>query len=89
MGNAKAFPISVYYKLLAARSAAALGHNGGVEAFLQVVGHLEDLVVAVDGDGFGGGVEDDFAVFAGGGVGAYLFEEFRADLPVEVVGKLA
>ena len=53
----------------------ALGHDGGVEAFAELVGDLVDLVVLVDFDGLLGGVEDDAAVLAAGGVGANLFEQ--------------
>jgi hypothetical protein len=66
----------------------ALGHDGGVEAFAQLVGDLVDLVVPVDFDGLVGGVEDDFAVLASGGVGADLFEQFWGELLVEVVGEM-
>jgi hypothetical protein len=64
----------------------AFGHDGGVEAFAELGGELVEFVVAVDGDGLARGVEDYLAVVAGGGVGAYFFEELGADLAVEVVG---
>jgi hypothetical protein len=64
----------------------AFGHDGGVEAFAELGGEFVEFVVAVDGDGLAGGVEDYLAVVAGGGVGAHFFEEFGADLAVEVVG---
>jgi hypothetical protein len=60
-----------------------------VEAFAELGRDLVDFVVAVDRDGLSGGVEDDFAMMAGGGVGANFFEELGADLAVKVVGKLA
>src|SRR5271156_2871271 len=67
----------------------ALGHDGGVEAFAQLVGDLVDLFALVDLDGLLRGVEDDLAVLAPGGVGANLFEQFWAESLVEVVGKMA
>ena len=67
----------------------AFGHDGGVEALPEFGRELVEFVVAVDGDGLAGGVEDYLAVVAGGGVGAYFFEELGADLAVKVVGKLA
>jgi hypothetical protein len=66
----------------------AFGHDGGVEAFAELGGELVEFVVAVDGDGLASGVEDYLAVVAGGGVGAYFFEELGAYLAVEVVGEL-
>jgi hypothetical protein len=73
----------VYWRLFAG---VAFGHDGGVEAFAELGGELVEFVVAVDGDGLAGGVEDYLAVVAGGGVGAHFFEELGADLAVEVVG---
>jgi hypothetical protein len=64
----------------------ALRHDGGVETLAQLLGNLVDLIVLVDFDGLVGGVEDDAAVLAAGGVGADLFEQAGAELFVEVVG---
>ena len=64
----------------------ALGHDRGVETLAQLFGDRVDLVVLVDFDGLVGGVEDDAAVLAAGGVGADFFEQFGAELFVEVVG---
>jgi hypothetical protein len=64
----------------------ALCHDGGVEAFAELVGDLVDFVAFVDFDGLMGGVEDDLAVLAASGVGADLVEQFGAELFVEVVG---
>jgi hypothetical protein len=66
----------------------ALCHDGGVEALAKLCGDLVDLVVFVDRDGFTSCVENDLAMAAGGGMGADFFEEFGADVAVEVVGEL-
>jgi hypothetical protein len=63
-----------------------LRHDGGVETFTQLVGDLVDLFALVDFDCLVGGVEDDAAVLAAGGVNADLVEQFGAELFVEVVG---
>jgi hypothetical protein len=52
-------------------------------------GKFIDLVVFVDLDGLPGSVHDDLAVTALAEVSAYLFNELRLNLPVEVVGHLA
>jgi hypothetical protein len=67
----------------------ALRHDRGVEAFAQFGGDLVDLVAFVDFDGLVRGVEDDLAVLASGGVGTDFFAQGRAELIVEVIGKLA
>jgi hypothetical protein len=59
-----------------------------VEAFAEFGGELVDFVLAIDGDGLAGGVEDDFAVVALADVGLDFGEEGGVDLAVEVVGKL-
>jgi hypothetical protein len=66
----------------------ALCHDGSVEALAELGGDLVDLMVFVDRDGLAGGVEYDLAVAAGGGVGADLFEELRADVAVKIISKL-
>ena len=67
--------------------AAAAGHDGGFEAGLEIGGEVVDLGVAVDVDGFGGGVEDDFAVLALGDVLFYFDHEVRRDVAVEEIGE--
>ena len=66
----------------------ALLHDGGVEALAEFGGELVDFVLAVDGDGLAGGVEDDLAVVALADVGLDFGEEFGVDFAVEVVGEL-
>jgi hypothetical protein len=57
-----------------------------VESLAQFVGDLVDLFALVDFDSLVSGVEHDLAVLASGGMGANLFEQFGAELFVEVVG---
>jgi hypothetical protein len=64
----------------------ALGHDGGVKAFAQLVGDLVDLVTLIDFNGLVGGVEDDFAVLASRGVRANFVDKRGAEVIVEVVG---
>jgi hypothetical protein len=66
----------------------ALCHDGGVQALTELGRDLVDLMILVDRDGLAGGVEYDLAVAAGGGVGADLFEELRADVAVKIISKL-
>jgi len=60
-----------------------------VKPLLEVGGQFIEFIIAIDFDRLPRGIEDDLAVAAGGGVGADLFEQIGADLPVKVVGKLA
>jgi len=60
-----------------------------MEALLKVGRELIKFVVAIHLDRLPGGVKDDLTVAARGGVGPDLFQQVGADLPVEVVGKLA
>jgi hypothetical protein len=69
-------------------AAGTLLHDGGVEALAELGGKLVDLMLAVDGDGLAGGVEDDLAVVALADVGLDLGEELRVDFAIEVVGEL-
>jgi hypothetical protein len=68
--------------------ALALRHDGGVQAFPEFVREIVDLVLAIDGDGLAGSIEDDFAVMALANMGLYFKQEFGVDLTVEVVSKL-
>ncbi len=67
---------------------AALGHDGVVQAVAEVGGELVDLVLAVDGDGLAGGVEDDLAVMALADVRLDFRHQFGVDATVEVISKL-
>jgi len=67
--------------------AAAADHDGGFEASLEFGGEVVELGAAVDVDGLGGGVEDDFAVLALGDVLIDFGEQFGGDDAVEEVGK--
>jgi hypothetical protein len=69
-------------------AAGAFLHDGGVEALAEFGGKLVDLMLAVDGDGLTGGVEDDFAVVALADMSLDLREEVGVDFAVEVVGEL-
>jgi len=80
---------SDFSRVWSAGGGPALGHNGGVQALAEFGGELVDLVLAVDGDGLAGGVEDDLAVVALADVGLDFGEEFGFYLAVEVVGELS
>jgi hypothetical protein len=56
---------------------------------MKVRRRFVDFIIPVEGDSFAGGIQNDLAVMARGSMGTNLFEEFRANLPIEVVGKLA
>lgn len=55
--------------LIGSASFFASFHDGGVEAFAESGGQIVDLMGAVYLDGFAGGVEGHFAVFAAAQVG--------------------
>jgi hypothetical protein len=67
----------------------ALCHDGSVEPVAELFGQLVYLVVLVDRDGLGGGIEYDPAVGTATGVDEHLFPDFGAEFVVEVVGKVA
>ena len=56
-----------------------------MEALAKFGGKLVELMLAVDGDGLTGGVEDYFAVVAFADMGLNLGEELWVDFAVEVV----
>jgi len=60
-----------------------------VKPVLKIGGQFVEFIIAIDFDRLPRGIEDDLAVAAGGSVGANLFEQIGADLPIKVVGKLA
>jgi len=60
-----------------------------MKPFAKLVGYLVNLIIAINFNGLARRVEDHLAVAARGCMGANLFEEVRADLTVEVIGKLA
>jgi hypothetical protein len=90
MGNPAFAAADRKSKCLAALFAA--GHDGGVEAFLEVGGKIVKFMRAVDFDGLAGGVEDDLAVLAAVHVlfklGARLGGDFVVDQVVEKGKKL-
>jgi hypothetical protein len=57
-----------------------------VEALAKLGGDFIDLITLVDLDGLVGGVENNAAVLAAGGVFLNLGAEFGAELLIEVVG---
>jgi hypothetical protein len=59
-----------------------------VEAFAELIRDLVDLVAPINLDGLPGGIEHHFAVAASSSMSANLFEQFGADLAIEVIGKL-
>src|SRR5215469_3483961 len=72
--------------LLSASFAAALRHDGGMKTLTKFGRDLEDLVAPVDLDRLARRIEHNFAVAATCQVRTDFFEQFRADLPVEVIG---
>lgn len=64
----------------------ASGHDGGPETVGKVFREFVGLAVAIDVDGFTGGVDDHFAVVAGSEVLFDFSEEIGLDLSIEVVG---
>ena len=68
--------------------AAALGHNGLMEAGSEVVRKLVNLIVTVDFDGFLGGVHDDMAFVAPMQMLIQFSPKALADLAVKVIGQL-
>ena len=73
---------------LSSAGICAFLHDGGVQALAEFRGELVDFVLAIDGDGLAGGVEDDLAVVALADVGLDLGKECGVDFTVEVVGEL-
>jgi hypothetical protein len=69
--------------------ALALVHDGGVQPLAQFGGKLNDLVLAVDGDGLARGVEDDLAVVTLIDVSLNFGKQIGFNLSVEKVGELA
>jgi hypothetical protein len=59
-----------------------------MEPLAEFGGKLVDLVLAIDGDGLTGGVEDNFAVVALADVGLDFGEERGVNFAVEIVGEL-
>ena len=64
----------------------ALGHDGRVEPLAKLRRNLVDVIPAVDFDRLSRRIQNDLAMTATCQVSAYLFEQFRADLSIEVVG---
>ena len=60
-----------------------------MHAFAQLRGELIDLVIAVDFNGLARSVDDNFAMTALAQMRTHLLNQFRFDLPIEVVGHLA
>jgi hypothetical protein len=59
-----------------------------VESLAEFGGDFVDLVILVNGYSLMGGIEDDAAVLASGGMGADFIKQPRAEFVVEVVGEM-
>ena len=66
----------------------AARHDGIVKTVLQFNWKLVDVMLAIDGDGLAGCVENDLAVAALADMGLDLRKQLRVDLAIEVVGQL-
>ena len=73
---------------LAGTAIAAFRHNGLVEAGSEAFGELVKFVIAVDFDGFLGGIHDHVAFAAPMKVFIELHFQVLADLAVQVIGQL-
>jgi hypothetical protein len=73
---------------LGALLSVTLVHDGGMHTLADVGGELVELMIAIDVDGLGGGIEDHFTVFALSDVMFYLGQEFGGNGTIEEVGKL-
>jgi len=69
-------------------AAAALGHNGIVEAASEALWKLIKLIIAVNLDGFLGGIHDHVAFFAPMEVLVQLDFQVLADLAIKIIGQL-
>jgi hypothetical protein len=66
----------------------ALGHNGLMEAASKVFRELINLVIAINFDGFLGGVHYHMAFVAPMEVLIQLSPQARADFAVKIIGQL-
>ena len=83
--DGRGFGGALFYIWVFAGGFAAF-HDGFSHAGGEFFGEVVGLVVAVDVDGFSGGVYDDLAVMAGTEMLFHFGEEIGVDLTVEVVG---
>jgi hypothetical protein len=74
--------------LLAGPAVAAFCHNGLVEPVSEVIGKLVQLIIAVNFDGFLGGIHYHVAFVAPMEMLIQLDSKVLADLPIEVIGQL-
>ena len=75
-------------RLFTGSAIAAFGHNSLVEAGSEVFRKLVKLVIAVDFNGFLGGIHDHVAVVAPMKVFIQLDLQVLADPAVEIIGQL-
>ena len=73
---------------LSGLAAAAFGHNGIVEAASEAFWEHVKLIVAVNLDGFLGGIHHHMALFAPMQVFIQLDFQVLADLAVKIIGQL-
>ncbi len=75
-------------RFLSGLAAAAFRHNGIVEAASEALWKLIQLIIAVNLDGFLGGIHDHVAFFAPMEVPVQLDFQVLADLAIKIIGQL-
>jgi hypothetical protein len=75
-------------RFLAGAAIAAFRHNGLVEAISEALRELVKFIVAVNLDGFLGGIHHHVAFFAPMQMLIELHLQVLADLAIEVIGQL-
>jgi hypothetical protein len=75
-------------RFLSGLAAPAFGHNGIVEATSEALWKLIKLIIAVNLDGFLGGIHDHVAFFAPMEVLVQLDFQVLADLAIKIIGQL-
>jgi hypothetical protein len=75
-------------RFLSGLAATAFGHNGIVEAASKALWKLIKLIIAVDLNGFLGGIHHHMAFFAPMEVFVQLDFQVLADLAIKIIGQL-
>jgi len=75
-------------RFLSGLAAPAFRHNGIVEAASEALWKLIKLIIAVNLDGFLGGIHDHVAFFAPMEVLVQLDFQVLADLAIKIIGQL-
>ena len=75
-------------RFLSGFAATAFCHNGIVEAASEALWKLIKLIIAVNLDGFLGGIHDHVAFFAPMEVLVQLDFQVLADLAIKIIGQL-